>query len=107
MVTLVNWLMWFTACGPSIDVPAGHRAQRHHALPVVALDVQQIQILRIGAVDVRHFQNHLVLIVRLFDQIGVILRIGIVQQRRGCAFPRRRTAWLDPAEYPPADWACD
>ena len=30
---------------PEHRVPAGHGAQRNHALPVVALDVQQIQVL--------------------------------------------------------------
>ena len=38
-VTLVNWLMWFTACGPSV-VFQSTSLERDEVLPVVRPDVQ-------------------------------------------------------------------
>src|SRR4029077_18264861 len=63
-------------------VRVSHRVQRNHALPVIALDIQLAQILRVGALSVSHLQNRVILIGSLFDQITVVLRIRVVQQRQ-------------------------
>ena len=65
---------------PDHRMPAGDGIQRHHALAVVALDVEPTQVFRRGALVVGDFQNHLVLIGGLLDQIAVVLRIRVVQQ---------------------------
>ena len=70
-------------------MPTGHRAQGNHALPVVALDIQQPQVFGLGALRVRHFQDDLVLVGGLLNQVTVVLRVGIVQQAQD---PRFRDA---------------
>ncbi len=47
-VTLVNWLRWLTDCGPSVVFHGDQLAQRNQVLPVVGLDVEQRQILRLA-----------------------------------------------------------
>ena len=47
---------------------------------IVRLDVNLPQIFGTGARLVVHFENHLILIVGLLDQVDVVLRIGGAQQ---------------------------
>ncbi len=49
--------------------------------PSSLLMYSRLRSLRLGAIVVVHFENHLVLIVGLLDQVDVVLRIGVVQQR--------------------------
>ena len=96
MVTLVNWLRWLTACGPRVGFPGRHGRQRHEALAVVAADVEQLRGPRgaCGAASV-DFEDDLVLVLGLLDQVDVVLAVGVAQQRQDRASRRRRSvlAW--------------
>ena len=62
------------------------RAQRNHPRAIVTLDVEKTQILGSRAVVIRHFENDLVLIRRLFDQVAVVLGIRVVQKIQNAGF---------------------
>ena len=59
-------------------MPACNRTERNHPLAVIALDVELAEVFRSGALIVRDFQNDLVLVGRLLDQIAVILGVGVM-----------------------------
>ena len=61
-------------------VPSRQGIERNHARAVVALDVQQMKILRLGTLIVGNFQDHLVLVGGLLDEIDVVLRVRLVQK---------------------------
>ena len=63
-------------------MPACNRTERNHPLAVIALDVELAEVFRSGALIVRDFQNDLVLVGRLLDQIAVILGVGVMQELR-------------------------
>ena len=57
------------------------RAQRDQAVVrAVGFDVKLAQVLGAGAIGIRHFKDDLILIVRLLDQVDVILRISRAEQ---------------------------
>ena len=56
-------------------MPRCQGIQRDHARAVVALDVEQMEVLRLGALIVGNLENHLILVGRLLDQVNVVLRI--------------------------------
>ncbi len=66
---------------PDHRMPTRHRIERNHALSVITLDVELAEVFRAGALVVGHFQDDLVLIGRLLDQVAVVLRVGVVQKR--------------------------
>src|SRR5260221_4391433 len=61
-------------------VPSRQGVERNHARAVVALDVQQMKILRLGTLIVGNFQDYLVLVRGLLDEINVVLRVRLVQK---------------------------
>src|SRR6266568_7687649 len=61
-------------------VPSCQGVERNHARAVVALNVQQMKILRIGTLIVSNFQDHLVLVGGLLDEINIVLRVRLVQK---------------------------
>src|SRR5208283_2978319 len=65
---------------PDDGVRTGDRIERNHALTVVAFNVELAQVFRSGALVVGDFQNYLVLIRRLLDEVAVVFRIGVVQK---------------------------
>ncbi len=67
-------------------MPTGNSVQGNHPLAVIALDIELAQILRVRALVVRDFQNDLVLIGRLFDQVAIVLGIRVMQQRENPGF---------------------
>ena len=56
-------------------------AERHHVLAVVGLDVEEREVVGARALAVLDLQDHLVLIVCLLDQVLVILRVRVPQER--------------------------
>ena len=64
-VTLVNWLRWFTACGPSVVFQLTSAFERHEVLAVVGPDVKQAEILRsVPRALSCDLEDHLVLVRR-------------------------------------------
>ncbi len=66
--------------GSNDRVPACKRAERHHALTVVTLDVKFAQILRVRPFVIRNLQDDLVLVRWLLDQVAVVFGVGVVEQ---------------------------
>ncbi len=64
----------------------GDGVERNHALAIVAFDVQQAEIGGIGALAISHFNNYLILIVGLLDEVRIILRVGGVNQIQNASF---------------------
>ena len=65
-------------CGRSYSSAAA--TTRAEVAAGVTADVQVVQIPGVRALLVFDFQNHLVLVVWLLDQVNVILRVGIAHQ---------------------------
>src|ERR1044072_2141111 len=61
-------------------LPRYQLTERHEFAAVIRLDVEQRQVLRLLTHGVFHLENHLVLILGLLDQVGVVLRVGVTQQ---------------------------
>src|SRR5258706_460714 len=57
-------------------------AERHQTLSVIGLDIQLRQVLGIGPRRVFHLENNLVLVFRFLDQVKIVLRISVTQQRQ-------------------------
>jgi len=66
---------------PERRPPFHQRVERDEVLAVVGLDVEEREVLGGGALLVLDLEDDLVLIVRLLDQVLVVLRIGIAEQR--------------------------
>ncbi len=66
---------------PQGGFPVHQRIERQEPLAVVGANIEQRQILRRRPSGICGFQNHLILIRRFLDQIQVILRVGVAQQR--------------------------
>src|SRR6185369_2910427 len=66
--------------------PGDQFLERHKPSAVVRLDIQQRKILGLLAHRIVHLENYLVLIVRLLDQVEIVLRVSIAQQRQYSRF---------------------
>ena len=69
--------------------PGDQLAEWYQSLPIIRSDVEPRQVFGVRARGVFHFQDDLILILRFLDQVQVVLRIGIAQERQN---PRLRHA---------------
>ena len=105
-VTLVNWFKMVHRLRPERRFPGDQRIQRHESLAVVRSDVEQRKILRFRARRSCRFQNHLILIFRLLDQVEIVLRVGVAQQRQYARLRYAVRSWPGRAGSRCRDWAC-
>src|SRR6266550_398243 len=59
-------------------------AARAEVTPCVAADVEIVQVVRVRALLVFNFENDLILVVWLLDEIDVVLRVGVAQKTLDC-----------------------
>ena len=79
---------------------------RDHRVPVVRLHINLAQILRTGARLIVGFNDDLVLIIRLFDEIDIVLRIGGAQQALELRGGDTVGAGAVAFDLDVRDWAC-
>ena len=77
---MIHWLR------PERRFPVDQLAERHQTLSVVGLDIELRQVLGIGPRRVFHLQNDLILVLGFLDQVKVVLRISVAQQRQNSRF---------------------
>src|SRR5262245_2287943 len=63
-------------------LPGNQFAKRHQLLAVIRFDVEQSEVLRVLPRRILHLKDYLILILGLLNQVDIVLRIGIAQQRK-------------------------
>ena len=79
-VTLVNWLRWFTACGPSDVFQVTRAFSGTRCFPSSDLMYRSERSPGWARAESFRFQDNLILIFRLLDQVEIILRVGVSEQ---------------------------
>src|SRR5205807_6820621 len=79
-VTLVNWLMWLTACGPISTwevVTAFKGTMRCPSSLLMYSFPKSCGSERLSS----NLQDHLVLVGAFLDQVTIVLRVGVMKER--------------------------
>ena len=74
------------ALGAQGCLPLDQSVERHQVPSIIGLDIQEREVLGLRAFCIRYFQNNLVLVLRFFDEIEVVLRVGVSQESQNPRF---------------------